>query len=275
MHWVNGTHSQRHVRWWYAATGAHSHRGYVLPSLWWCLVSWCFWTLISRARDGWCPVPADRFSSNAFYHPNPQKAGCFNFKGGYFMNYDFSKFDAPFFQISKQEALAMGMLALIPWKLMQRKYEASWPAIDPQQRQLLECTYEALENAGIPNQSIAGSKMGVFIAGSSSDYHTATLKDLNQVPMFDATGNHQCIQAGRISYYFDLCGPCCTVDTACSSSLYALHLAVQCIRSGDADSAIVGGCSLHMSPDDSVSMSMLGCVLFPLLTNIAEWNWTV
>lgn len=130
--------------------------------------------------------------------------------------------------------------------------------VDPQQRQLLECTYEALENAGIPQESVAGSNMGVFVGGTSSDYRMRTLRDLNQVPMFDATGNHQSIQAGRISYSFDLRGPCIAVDTACSSSLSALHLAVQSIRSGEADSAMVAGCSLLLEPDDTISMSNLG-----------------
>lgn len=100
--------------------------------------------------------------------------------------------------------------------------------------------------------------MGVFVGGTSSDYRLGTLRDLNHVPMFDATGNHQSIQAGRISYYFDLHGPCLAIDTACSSSLSALHCAVQSIRSGEADSAIVAGCHLLLEPDDSVSMSMLG-----------------
>lgn len=67
-----------------------------------------FWTLLSRSRDGWGPIPEDRISSKAYYHPNPQKKGCFNPKGGYYMNKDFAEFDAPFFHISKQEALAMG-----------------------------------------------------------------------------------------------------------------------------------------------------------------------
>ena len=73
-----------------------------------------FWTLISRSRDGWRPMPEDRFSSNAFYHPNPQKKGCFNQKGGYFMNHDLSKFDAAFFHITEQEAIAMGNLFFVP-----------------------------------------------------------------------------------------------------------------------------------------------------------------
>lgn len=70
-----------------------------------------FWTLLSRSRDGWRPIPDERFSSNAYYHPNQQKKGCFNQKGGYFMDKDFAEFDAPFFQITEQEALAMGKLS--------------------------------------------------------------------------------------------------------------------------------------------------------------------
>ncbi|KAH0497490.1 hypothetical protein TgHK011_004790 [Trichoderma gracile] len=195
-----------------------------------------FWTMLSRSRDGWRPIPEDRFSTKAFYHPDPQKKGCFNNRGGYFMDGDLSTFDAPFFHITKQEAEAM----------------------DPQQRHLLECTYEALENAGLPKNAVSGSNMGVFIGGTSSDYRLGTLKEVDQIPMYDATGNHQSIQAGRISYYFNLHGPSFAADTACSSGLYALHLAVQSIRSGDSDSAIVAASSLHLQPHDMVSMSLLG-----------------
>ncbi|KAL6900124.1 polyketide synthase [Trichoderma evansii] len=195
-----------------------------------------FWTMLSRSRDGWRPIPEERYSAKAYYHPDPQKKGCFNQKGGYFMTGDLSTFDAPFFNITRQEAEAM----------------------DPQQRHLLECTYEALENAGIPKNAIAGSNMGVFIGGTASNYHLGTLKEVDQIPMYDATGNHQSIQAGRISYYFNLHGPSFTADTACSSGLYALHLAVQSIRSGDSDSAIVAASSLHLQPHYMISMSGLG-----------------
>ncbi|KAK8098575.1 polyketide synthase [Apiospora kogelbergensis] len=194
------------------------------------------WTMLSRSRDGWCEVPADRFSSKAFYHRNPQRTGTFNIKGGYFMKQDVSRFDAPFFNITKQEATAM----------------------DPQQRQLLEVTYEALESAGIPKDTISGRSMGVYVAGRPSDYRQGTLDDTCQLPLFDATGNQVSVQAGRISYYFNLQGPSFTVDTACSSGLYALHSAVQSIRSGESESAIVAGCCLRLQPDDMISMSMMG-----------------
>lgn len=194
------------------------------------------WTMISRSRDGWGPIPESRFATDAYYHPNPQKRGCFNTKHGYFMNQDLSQFDAPFFNITEQEAIAM----------------------DPQQRLLLECTYEALESAGIRKETVSGASMGVFVGATSSDYLMGNLRDLNQVPLFNSTGNHQSIQAARISHYFNFRGPSLSIDTACSSSLYALHAAVQSLRSGEIDSAIVASCSLHLQPDDMVSMSMLG-----------------
>ena len=100
--------------------------------------------------------------------------------------------------------------------------------------------------------------MGCFVGACASDYRIGTLRDVSQVPMFDATGNHQAIQAGRISYYFDLRGPCFSVDTACSSGIYALHSAVQSIRSGESDSAVVAASNLYLQPDDMISMSMLG-----------------
>lgn len=74
-----------------------------------------FWTMLSRSRDGWRPIPEERFTPKAFYHPDPHKKGSFNNKGGYFLNGDLSSFDAPFFHITKQEAEAMGMDSPSPY----------------------------------------------------------------------------------------------------------------------------------------------------------------
>lgn len=68
--------------------------------------------MLSRARSGWCEIPEDRFSLDAYYHPSPQKLGTMNPTGGYFMDRDLSKFDAPFFNLTQQEAKAMGKTEL-------------------------------------------------------------------------------------------------------------------------------------------------------------------
>lgn len=67
-----------------------------------------FWQMICRGRNGWSEIPDDRFSKGAFWHPNPAKKGAFNPRGGYFLKQDPALFDAPFFNITRAEAEAMG-----------------------------------------------------------------------------------------------------------------------------------------------------------------------
>jgi acyl transferase domain-containing protein len=192
------------------------------------------WELCTRARSGWSPIPKDRFSLEAFHHPNPSKVGAFNPVGGYFLDEDIARFDAPFFNLTVQEATSM----------------------DPQQRLLLECSYEALESAGIPKENLARRNVGVFAGGNFADYELNNMRDIETIPMHQATGCAPSLQSNRISYFFDLQGPSITVDTACSSSLVALHYAVQSLRSGESKEALVAGCRLNVVPDLFVSMSM-------------------
>lgn len=100
--------------------------------------------------------------------------------------------------------------------------------------------------------------MGVFIGGSTADYSKSMNRDLKQIPMFAATGTHVAIQPGRLSYYFNLTGPSVALDTACSAGLYALNAAVQSIRAGESESAIVAATKLHLCPEDMIAMSMMG-----------------
>lgn len=125
-----------------------------------------FWELCSRARDSWSEIPKERFEGASFHHPNPGKNGCFNAIGGNFLKEDLGLFDAPFFGLTAQEATSM----------------------DPQQRILLECTFEALDSAGIPKSSIVGKEVGVFIGGSFSEYESQLFADSETIPMHQATG---------------------------------------------------------------------------------------
>ena len=127
--------------------------------------------------------------------------------------------------------------------------------MDPQQRHLLEVTYEALENAGLPMSHIAGTKTGVFIGGSSSEYRSYIGTDRANLSMYEATGNAESLLANRISYVFDLQGPSMSVDTACSSSLVALNTAFQSLQAGESSAAIVGGSHLNILPEGTVALS--------------------
>ncbi|KAI9721418.1 MAG: Type I Iterative PKS [Chrysothrix sp. TS-e1954] len=124
-----------------------------------------FWKLCSRSRDVWSSIPKERFNQEAYYHPNPDKLGCFNAKGGHFLQEDLALFDAPFFNITSQEATAL----------------------DPQHRLMLECAYEALESGGIPKNAVIGQNVGVFVGGSFADYELNNLRDTQTAPMYQAT----------------------------------------------------------------------------------------
>ena len=193
-----------------------------------------FWEMCCRARNPWSKIPRERFNIQAYHHPDPNQIGCTNTEGGHFLREDISLFDAPFFNCTAQEANSM----------------------DPKQRILLECVYEALENSGIPKQSVFGGRVGVFVGASFNDYELNNVRDLDTSPMFQATGCHPALLSNRISYYFNLKGPSFTIDTACSSSLVALHQACQSLRAGECSMAIVAACHLNILPDFFVTMSM-------------------
>ena len=93
-----------------------------------------FWRLLVDGVDAIGEVPADRWDAEAFYDPDPLAPGRMTTKWGGFVS-DVAGFDAEFFGITPREAEAM----------------------DPQQRMLLEVTWEALEHAGIPPDSLSGT----------------------------------------------------------------------------------------------------------------------
>lgn len=121
--------------------------------------------------------------------------------------------------------------------------------MDPQQRMLIEVSYEALESAGISLPKVAGSRTGVYVGVFTHDYYEMLRKDAENMPTFTVHGTASTAMAGRLSWLWDLRGPSFALDTACSSGLVALHLAVQGLRAGETDSALVGGSNLLIAPD--------------------------
>ncbi|KKY36930.1 putative polyketide synthase [Diaporthe ampelina] len=194
------------------------------------------WELVSKGRSALTEVPRDRYNIDAFYHPSAEHQGTHNARGGYFVKEDVATFDAPFFRITAQEAQAM----------------------DPSQRLALELSYEALENAGVSVEAIAGSQTGCYMATCLRDYANLRATDPHEYPRYEANGSMgTAMISNRISWFFDLNGPSLSLDTACSSSLVALHLAVQGIRSGETTQALVGATNLILMPETSNHLSTL------------------
>lgn len=88
--------------------------------------------------------------------------------------------------------------------------------------------------AGLPVQSLRGSRTAVFSATMADDYSRMTSKDFDMAPRNMVTALQPSILPNRVSWYFDLCGPSAHIDTACSGTLTALDIACQTMRSGNA-----------------------------------------
>ncbi|MBA84254.1 MAG: polyketide synthase [Rhodobacteraceae bacterium] len=141
----------------------------------------------------------------------------------------FKGFDADFWGLGPQDAAIM----------------------DPQHRQFLEVSWEALENAGHMPENFDGP-IGVFAGcgmGSYFYFNICSNPDLVQnVGMFllRHTGNDKDFMSTRLSHILDLKGPSVNVQTACSTSLVATHYACQSLLNGECDMALAGGVTIEL-----------------------------
>jgi acyl transferase domain-containing protein/NADPH:quinone reductase-like Zn-dependent oxidoreductase/SAM-dependent methyltransferase len=191
-----------------------------------------FWDMLTSQTCASSEFPADRMNIDAFYNADKSKPNAIHTRNAHFLDHDIRRFDAHHFNIPASEAGAM----------------------DPNQRGLMETTYHALENAGIPVPSLAGTRTSVHVGFFSSDHMTFNLRDSQRIPKYYATGSSSSILSNRISWYFDLRGPSMTIDTACSSGMVAMDLACQGLWAGTSDMAIVGAANLILSPELNIAL---------------------
>jgi polyketide synthase 2/polyketide synthase 5 len=78
--------------------------------------------------------------------------------------------------------------------------------VDPQHRLLLEVAWEALDNAGMPPDQLAGTATGVF-AGLSYTEYMERLGGQPEELEGSVLSNGSCVAGGRISYLLGLSGP--------------------------------------------------------------------
>lgn len=204
------------------------------------------WEFLINGGDAIRDLPEGRWAE---FLSEPQVAQAVaegNTRGGYLDQKVVTDFDAEFFAMSPIEV----------------------ERIDPQQRLMMELTWEALEHAHIPASDLRGESVGVYIGTSTSDFQLIAAMSLGEtdpnVPAsaeaYKIMGSASSIIANRVSYFYDFRGPSVAVDTACSSTLVAVHQAVQALRAGDADVALAGGVNMLLIPMTTLGFDKNGAV---------------
>ncbi|MFF0146713.1 sulfolipid-1 biosynthesis phthioceranic/hydroxyphthioceranic acid synthase [Amycolatopsis sulphurea] len=194
-----------------------------------------FWHSLVRGDDLITEIPPERWDAYEHYDPERGVPGRSVSRWGGFLA-DISGFDASFFGIGEPEAAAM----------------------DPQHRLLLETAWEAVEHAGIPPLSLAGSLCGVFMGVAHDDYTVVAYGAGTLDGPYGLSGTAFSMASGRIAYALGLHGPAQTVDTACSSGLTSVHLGCRSLHEGESDLVLAGGCMVMLRPEVSASASAQG-----------------
>ena len=148
-----------------------------------------------------------------------QSEGC---RFGAFVD-DIDRFDDAFFRISPVEA----------------------ELLDPQQRMMLEVSWQALEDAGIDPDRLKESRTGVYSGISNDEYRMLVVDSAKPAEaaacLYALSGTNLNGTAGRVSFVLGLTGPAKAVDAACASAMVAINDAVADLQQGKANLALAGG----------------------------------
>jgi len=204
-----------------------------------------FYEIVRGRRNTVRNAPQHRielgYDIDHFYDPRPRIPGKISSKKGGFLEHP-ELFDPEAFGIAPRDALTM----------------------EPQQRLMIEVTWDALDDAGIAPESILGERVAVILGYMAEDYSRERSGVLGEAAVyrghdvFTVGGMSHAVLSGRISYLLGVTGPSLTLDTACSSSLYAAHLACESLRRGESKLAIAGGANLFLSPEGNIALSRSG-----------------
>ena len=189
-----------------------------------------FWELLETGADAITDGRRDAGSwSGAVGDPDAEDVGIR--RGAFVDGIDW--FDSRFFRISPIEARTM----------------------DPQQRMLLETSWEALEDGGLDPESLRGSRTGVYAGIGGAEYRDLFETSNREHNYLGTTGS---VTVGRVSFALGLEGPALPVDMACASSLASIHQAVVALQRGEVDLALAGGVNAILSPGVSRFMMEVG-----------------
>ncbi|MFP2956839.1 beta-ketoacyl synthase N-terminal-like domain-containing protein [Myxococcus sp. 1LA] len=193
------------------------------------------WRMLCDGIDATGDIPADRWPRASLFDSAPDRPGTIrNRRAGLIDGVELA--DPTAFRLSKRELRQM----------------------DPQHRLLFECAWHALDDAGIPFDSVRGSRTGVFMGVNFSDFQRMLVRDWSALDGYSVLGTTASFAANRLSYAFDFRGPSTVSSVGCASSTVAFHEACRSLMLGEVEMALAGGVELMLSPDSSIMLSQAG-----------------
>lgn len=194
-----------------------------------------YWALLVSGGDAVSGLPEARWNAPGLFDRNRNAAGKV-YSDAMAVLDGADRFDPTAFGLSAREAERM----------------------EPQQRHLLEVSYEALDHAGLDIDGLRGSDTAVYVGICANDFVHRFATEAADT--YSATGASLATASGRLAYTFGFQGPALSIDTACSSSLVALHLACQALRKGETHIALAGGVHVSAGPETSVALAKLNAL---------------
>ena len=190
-----------------------------------------FWHLLTAGTSMVEPAPSERLNLHTLRGGESVDSKWW----GNFLH-DFDAFDHRFFNKSSREAVQY----------------------DPQQRILLEVTYEAMESSGYFGDfsDSTPKDYGSYIGVVANNYYD----NVSCYPptAYSMLGTSRSFFSGRLNHHFGWTGPALAIDTACSSSLVAVNAACKAIQAGECSRAIAGGTNIFTSPFDYQNLAAAG-----------------
>jgi len=180
-----------------------------------------YWENLKQGVESICFFPDEELRKEGI---NPQLLSLPNYVKARGFLKDIEYFDAAFFGYTPAEAVLM----------------------DPQVRAMLECAWEALEDAAVDPDTFKGS-IGVYVGASDNmgwRFWLALTGMESNMKFSDSLLVTPNLFATRLSYQLNLTGPSTTINSACSTSLVAIHKACRELLGGECDIALAGGVSI-------------------------------
>ena len=227
------------------------------------------WAGSLAGKCGIILVPPERWDHQRYYDPHPQAPEKTYCQVGAFQHIDISRKDLG---ISPQDFRTMTYATKLTLWLAARAIEDSGILSSdiPRERIAVLISQNSGEAAGtMVDLMVRGAWDGILesiqrVLPLSPELQEAITREVKsgRLAIDDTTllGRLNCTAGGFISNKYGFMGPSFAVSAACATSLVALYNAIQMIRNGIIDAAIVGGGEEILTPMHFLEFSALGAL---------------